>query len=59
MACGRYPRQMGAAIGPVLSIARLGGMVLAWQTSRATIAFGYRAGLTVPARPAMAVGGTP
>jgi macrolide resistance protein len=51
----RYPRQMGAAIGLVLSIAQLGGMVLPWLTGRATIAFGYRAGLAVPALAALGI----
>ena len=51
----RYPRQMGAAIGLLLSIAQLGGMVLPWLTGRATIAFGYRAGLTVPALAALGI----
>jgi fucose permease len=45
----RYPRQMGAAIGLLLSIAQVGGMLLPWLTGRATIAFGYRASLIVPA----------
>lgn len=45
----RYPRQMGAAIGLLLSIAQIGGMLLPWLTGRATIAYGYRAGLIVPA----------
>ena len=45
----RYPRQMGAAIGLLLSIAQIGGMLLPWLTGRATIAYGYRAGLVVPA----------
>jgi fucose permease len=51
----RYPRQMGAAIGLVLSIAQLGGMVLPWLTGKATIAFGYRAGLAVPALAALSI----
>jgi macrolide resistance protein len=51
----RYPRQMGAAIGLLLSVAQLGGMVLPWLTGRATIAFGYRAGLTVPALAALGI----
>lgn len=51
----RYPRQMGAAIGLLLSIAQLGGMVLPWLTGRATIAYGYRAGLVVPALAAFGV----
>lgn len=45
----RYPRQMGAAIGLLLSVAQIGGMVLPWLTGRMTIAYGYRAGLAVPA----------
>jgi len=45
----RYPRQMGAAIGLLLSIAQIGGMLLPWLTGRATIAYGYRTGLVVPA----------
>ncbi len=51
----RYPRQMGAAIGLLLSIAQIGGMVLPWLTGRATIAYGYRAGLIVPALAAFGV----
>lgn len=51
----RYPRQMGAAIGLLLSIAQLGGMLLPWLTGRATIAYGYRAGLAVPALAALGV----
>ena len=51
----RYPRQMGAAIGLLLSIAQIGGMVLPWLTGRATIAYGYRAGLVVPALAAFGV----
>lgn len=51
----RYPRQIGAAIGLLLSIAQLGGMVLPWLTGRATIAYGYRAGLVVPALAAFGV----
>ena len=51
----RYPRQMGAAIGLLLSIAQTGGMLLPWLTGRATIAYGYRAGLIVPALAAFAV----
>jgi MFS transporter, ACS family, D-galactonate transporter len=45
----RYPRQMGAAIGLLLAIAQIGGMALPWLTGRATIAYGYRTGLVVPA----------
>ena len=45
----RYPQQMGAAIGLLLSIAQIGGMLLPWLTGRATIAYGYRPGLVVPA----------
>jgi fucose permease len=51
----RYPRQMGAAIGLLLSVAQLGGMVLPWLTGRATIAYGYRAGLIVPALAALGI----
>jgi fucose permease len=51
----RYPRRMGAAIGLLLSVAQLGGMLLPWLTGRATIAFGYRAGLAVPALAALGV----
>ena len=51
----RYPRQMGAAIGLLLSIAQLGGTVLPWVTGRATIAYGYRAGLVVPALAAFGI----
>lgn len=51
----RYPRQMGAAIGLLLSIAQVGGMVLPWLTGRATIAYGYRAGLLVPALAAFGI----
>ena len=51
----RYPRQMGAAIGLLLSVAQLGGMVLPWLTGRATIAYGYRAGLVVPALAALGI----
>ena len=51
----RYPRQMGAAIGLLLSIAQIGGMLLPWLTGRATIAYGYRAGLVVPALAAFGV----
>ena len=51
----RYPRQMGAAIGLLLSIAQVGGMVLPWLTGRATIAYGYRAGLVVPALAALGI----
>lgn len=51
----RYPRQMGAAIGLLLSIAQIGGMVLPWLTGRATIAYGYRAGLVVPALAAFGI----
>jgi fucose permease len=51
----RYPRQMGAAIGLLLSIAQIGGMLLPWVTGRATIAYGYRAGLVVPALAAFGV----
>jgi hypothetical protein len=39
----------------VLSIAQLGGMVLPWLTGKATIAFGYRAGLAVPALAALSI----
>lgn len=49
----RYPRQMGAAIGLLLSVAQLGGVVLPWLTGRATVAYGYRAGLAVPALAAL------
>lgn len=45
----RYPHQMGAAIGLLLSVAQLGGVLLPWLTGRATIAYGYRTGLAVPA----------
>jgi fucose permease len=51
----RYPRQMGAAIGLLLSIAQTGGMLLPWLTGRATFAYGYRAGLIVPALAAFGV----
>ena len=51
----RYPRQMGAAIGLLLSMAQIGGMVLPWLTGRATIAYGYRAGLVVPALAAFGI----
>jgi len=51
----RYPRQMGAAIGVLLSAAQIGGMVMPWLTGRATIEFGYRAGLAVPALAAAGV----
>ena len=51
----RYPRQMGAAIGLLLSAAQIGGMVMPWLTGRATIEFGYRAGLAVPALAAAGV----
>ena len=51
----RYPRQMGAAIGLLLSVAQLGGMLLPWLTGRATIAYGYRAGLAVPAFAALGI----
>ena len=51
----RYPRQMGAAIGLLLSVAQLGGMVLPWLTGRATIAYGYRIGLVVPAIAALGI----
>jgi MFS family permease len=51
----RYPRQVGAAIGLLLSVAQLGGMVLPWLTGRATIAYGYRAGLAVPAIAALGI----
>lgn len=45
----RYPRQMGAAIGLLLSIAQLGGILAPWLTGRVTIAYDYRPGLIVPA----------
>lgn len=45
----RYPRQMGAAIGLLLSTAQIGGMVMPWATGQATIARGYRFGLVIPA----------
>ncbi len=48
VAADRYPHRMGAAIGVLLSMAQIGGMVLPWMTARTTIAFGYRAGLVVP-----------
>jgi fucose permease len=51
----RYPRQMGAAIGLLLSVAQLGGMVLPWLTGRATVAYGHRAGLAVPALAALGI----
>ena len=51
----RYPRQMGAAIGLLLSVAQLGGMVLPWLTGRVTVEYGYRAGLLVPAAAALGV----
>ena len=51
----RYPRQMGAAIGLLLSVAQFGGMVLPWLTGRATIEYGYRPGLIVPALAAAGV----
>lgn len=51
----RYPRQMGAAIGLLLSVAQLGGMVLPWLTGRATVAYGYRVGLVVPAVAALGI----
>ena len=51
----RYPRQMGAAIGLLLSAAQVGGMVMPWLTGRATIEYGYRAGLIVPALAAAGV----
>jgi predicted MFS family arabinose efflux permease len=51
----RYPRQMGAAIGVLLSVAQIGGMVLPWLTGQVTIAYGYRAGLTVPALAALGI----
>jgi len=50
-----YPRQMGAAIGLLLSMAQIGGMVLPWLTGRATIAYGYRARLVVPALAAFCI----
>jgi fucose permease len=51
----RYPRQMGAALGLLLSVAQIGGIVLPWLTGRATVAYGYRAGLLVPALAALGV----
>jgi ACS family D-galactonate transporter-like MFS transporter len=51
----RYPRQMGAAIGLLLSVAQLGGMVLPWLTGRVTVEYGYRAGLLVPAAAALGI----
>lgn len=51
----RYPRQMGAAIGLLLSIAQLGGIVLPWLTGRATVAYGYRVGIMVPALAALGI----
>jgi fucose permease len=51
----RYPRQMGAAIGLLLSVAQIGGIVLPWLTGRATVAYGYRVGLMVPALAALGV----
>jgi hypothetical protein len=46
---------MGAAIGLLLSVAQLGGMVLPWLTGRATVGYGYRAGLAVPALAALGI----
>ena len=51
----RYPRQMGAAIGLLLSVAQLGGIMLPWLTGRVTVAYGYRAGMVVPALAALGV----
>jgi fucose permease len=46
---------MGAAIGLLLSVAQLGGMVLPWLTGRVTVAYGYRVGLVVPAVAALGI----
>lgn len=51
----RYPRQMGAAIGVLLSVAQIGGIAMPWLTGRMTIAYGYRAGLTVPSLAALGI----
>ena len=51
----RYPRQMGAAIGLLLAVAQVGGIVMPWLTGRLTIGFGHRAGLAVPAVAALAI----
>jgi FHS family L-fucose permease-like MFS transporter len=45
----RYPRRTGLAIGVLLSVAQVGGMVLPWITGRAAIAAGFRVAMTVPA----------
>ena len=44
----RYPARMGSALGLLLSVAQVGGMLLPWLTARTTIAAGYRAGLLIP-----------
>jgi fucose permease len=55
VAADRYPRQMGAAIGVLLSMAQVGGMIMPWLTGRATIAYGHRPGLVIPAMAAFGI----
>ncbi len=44
----RYPRRTGLAIGVLLSVAQLGGIVLPWVVGRAAILAGFRTAMIVP-----------
>lgn len=51
----RYPKQSGLAIGLLLSVAQVGGMVLPWLTGRTAIMMGFRTAMVVPLAAAMAL----
>jgi FHS family L-fucose permease-like MFS transporter len=44
----RYPQRSGLAIGVLLSVAQLGGMLLPWITGRVAIVNGFRMAMLVP-----------
>jgi fucose permease len=44
----RYPTQSGLAIGVLLSMSQLGGMLLPWITGRVAIVEGFRVAMLVP-----------
>jgi fucose permease len=53
----RYPQRTGLALGVLLSLAQLGGMVLPWVTGRTAVAAGFRLAMAVPLAAALALAG--
>lgn len=53
----RYPQRTGLAIGALLSLGQMGGVMLPWITGRVAIAAGFRGAMLVPMAAALVIVG--